>query len=155
MQEPLQLARTILDNYLEEHGQRKTGERYKVLEEIYATNGHFDVDSLFEVMRKKKLGVSRATVYNTIEVLLDCRLVIKHNFKKNISLFEKAYGYRQHDHLICEDCGKILEFCDPRIQQINNKMGDILNFKVTSHSLNLYGRCNKLANSKQCEFYKN
>jgi Fur family ferric uptake transcriptional regulator len=81
--------------------------------------------------------------------------VVKHHFGKNISLFEKAYEYKQHDHLICEDCGKVMEFCDPRIQQIRNKMGDILGFTVSSHSLNLYGHCKKLADSGKCDFKKN
>ena len=106
-------------------------------------------------MKDKKYRVSRATVYNTIELLLDCNLVVKHHFGKNISLFEKAYEYKQHDHLICEDCGKVFEFCDPRIQQTRNKMGDILGFTISSHALNLFGRCRKLADGKKCEHQKN
>jgi len=60
---------------------------------------------------------------------------------KNLAQYEKSYGFKQHDHLICEDCGKVLEFCDPRIQQIKEMMGDILKFNITAHSLNLYGNC--------------
>ncbi|MBI3503090.1 MAG: transcriptional repressor [Bacteroidetes bacterium] len=155
MSETKATVKNIFTNYLEEHGHRKTGERYAVLEEIYSGNGHFDVESLYEKMKSKKISVSRATVYNTIELLLDCDLVVKHHFGKNISLFEKAYEYKQHDHLICQDCGKIVEFCDPRIQQIRNKMGDILEFNVSSHSLNLYAHCRKLAEKGKCDFKKN
>jgi Fur family ferric uptake transcriptional regulator len=53
--------------------------------------------------------------------------------------FEQAFGYRQHDHMICNKCGKVMEFCDPRIQQITTKMAEVLNFNVSRHSLNLYG----------------
>ena len=155
MSEGKEAVKKIFTDYLEEHGHRKTGERYAILDEIYSGNGHFDVEALYEKMRSKKVSVSRATVYNTIELLLDCDLVVKHHFGKNISLFEKAYEYKQHDHLICQDCGTIVEFCDPRIQQIRNKMGDILEFNVSSHSLNLYAHCKKLAEKGKCENKKN
>jgi Fur family ferric uptake transcriptional regulator len=68
--------------------------------------------------------------------------------------FEKSYAYKQHDHLICQDCGKVLEFCDPRIQQIQSMMGDILGFDVTHHSLNLFGKCNMLSQKGNCENLK-
>ncbi len=96
---------------------------------------HFDVDFLFVHMKKKGHRVSRATIYNTIELLLECNLVTKHQFGKNIARFEKSFAYKQHDHLICEDCEHVLEFCDPRIQQIQSMMGDILKFDITHHSL--------------------
>lgn len=102
-------------------------------------------------MKSKKYRVSRATIYNTIEHLLACGLITRHQFGKTPAQFEKSYSFRQHDHLICIDCERVLEFCDPRIQQIQSKMGEILGFTITHHSLNLFGKCNKLANEGKCE----
>jgi Fur family ferric uptake transcriptional regulator len=146
-----QKVKTILEKYLEMKNLRKTPERFAILHEIYEKTGHFDVDSLFELMKSKKYQISRATIYNTIEHLLACDLITRHQFGKNIAMFERSYAYKQHDHLICTDCGKVLEFCDPRIQQIQSMMGDILNFSITHHSLNLYGKCRMLLEKGYCE----
>ena len=149
-----QLQQTVkkkLEQYLAEKRLRKTPERFAILREIYQLEDHFDVDSLFERMKKKKHLISRATLYNTIEHLLACDLITRHQFGKNLAMFEKSYAYKQHDHLICHDCDKVMEFCDPRIQQIQTMMGKILNFEVTHHSLNLFGKCLKLQETGVCE----
>lgn len=103
-------------------------------------------------MKAQNYRVSRATVYNTLELLVSCNLVTKHQFGKNTARYEKAYGYRQHDHIICVKCGKVLEFCDPRIQQIKNMMGELMKFNVTHHSLNLYGTCQEECKPKLEEY---
>jgi Fur family ferric uptake transcriptional regulator len=134
-------VKSIFSAHLEQHALRKTPERYVILEEIYKRNDHFDADGLYIHMTNQNYRVSRATVYKTLELLVSCDLVKKHQFGKNLAQYEKSYGFKQHDHLICLDCGKVLEFCDPRIQNIKNMMGDLLKFNVLHHSLNLYGQC--------------
>lgn len=143
-------VRKVFTEYLEKHNQRKTNERFAILEEIYSLNAHFDIEQLFKHLKEKKYEVSRATVYNTIELLLDANLVMKHQFGKNLALYERSYAYKQHDHLICNDCGHVFEFCDPRIQQIQSMIGDLLKFRIDHHSLHLFGKCAELAETGSC-----
>lgn len=142
-----ELVKSKFSEYLNDHKHRKTPERFAILEHIYSTKGHFDVDSLYQSMTTLNFRVSRATIYNTIELLLDCGLVVKHQFGANISQFERTYGNENHDHLICMSCGKVKESKNGSLFTPAQQKR-LQRFKVSYYSMYIYGICSKCQKEK-------
>ncbi len=144
-QQQLEEVHRRFQDFLKRQGLRQTAERFTVLDAIYDIHEHIDADELYLRLKQSGSRVSRATVYNTLDLLLECELVVKHQFGKNQAKYERAFSYWQHDHLICLDCNEVLEFCDPRIQSIQEMVAEIYQFEIKQHALNLYGHCKREA----------
>lgn len=137
-------ARTALDRYIAENGMRRTPERYSVLEHAYAMRGHFDIDQLYETMRQGDCRVSRATVYNTIQLLVNAGLVRKHRFDNTTAQYERVscVSMSSHHHLVCRVCGSVREMSDSdTVRAIEQRQYN--GFRPDYVALYVYGLCSR------------
>ncbi|MDH7604590.1 MAG: transcriptional repressor [Melioribacter sp.] len=128
--------------YLKKENHRITPERFEVLDYALEYDGHFGADELYLKMKNNNSNISRATVYNTLELLAACDLLAKRNFGENKTRYEAKYGKKSHDHLICTNCGAIKEFSEPIIEKIVKEISEKLGFEPSGHSFYIFGKCN-------------
>lgn len=138
-----QQAIDILEAYLSQKGLRRTEERRQILQAIYEELSHFDADTLHRHLTQKGLRISRATVYNTLDLLVGCGLVKRYHFSEGPTLYERSLGRKQHDHLLCLDCGDIHEFCDPQLGPIIEGVAQLFQMHPIRHELIIYAHCTK------------
>lgn len=142
MEKVKEVVKARLTAYLEEKGYRKTPERFAILEEIYSHPGHFTVDDLFKKMGDKNYRVSKATVYNTLQLLLECELIVKHTYKNDMARYERVLN-QKHEHLICVRCNRVEEFADDRVEEMLKQVGEQYDFEIQRHMLYVYGVCKR------------
>jgi len=130
----------ILDNYLEMNNHRKTLERYTILRAIYSINGHFTLEELNEkLLREMNFHVSRATMYNTLNLFMELRLVIRHRFQGS-TRYEACYDNASHCRQICTMCGKVMEIKSSEISIAVENM-HTKRFRKDGFTLYVYGVC--------------
>jgi Fur family ferric uptake transcriptional regulator len=137
-------AHEILSEYLKSKGNaRATPSRFAVLDAVLQTQGHFDAEGLYYRMLSSGVKISKATVYNTLDLLQNCGLVSKYRFAESTSRYEKAYGRPHHHHLICLSCGDIIEFVNEKLERIQDEACREKNFQPQSSTLQVFGSCIK------------
>lgn len=144
-------ASEIFRIFLKGEKNRVTPERFEVMDAALDYDGHFGADDLYILMKNNHSRVSRATVYKTLELLVQCDLLSKRNFGENLTRYESNYKRQSHDHLICVDCGRIVEFVDQHIKKLPPQISDRLGFVFESYSFNIFARCK---NPKNCKYFK-
>lgn len=140
-------VRGTFEQYLQSKGLRKTQERFAILDAIYSIEGHFTMEELMEVMELNKFYVSRATLYNTMELLTDAHLVIRHKFD-NSSQYEKSFNMTTHFHRICMSCGSVTEVRDEKLRRVIENTHS-KGFSIAHTSLYMYGTCSKCMAAKR------
>ena len=136
----LQSVMHILDNYLEKNNHRKTPERYTILKAVYTFEGHFTLDELgTKLTEDYKFPVSRATLYNTLNLFMELRLVTRHRFQ-GATKYEACYADDSHCHQICTVCGKVTEVRAPEINSAIDKL-KLKRFSKDGFTLYIYGIC--------------
>ena len=137
-------AHETLGKYLKSKGKlRATAERFAILDAVLQTQGHFDAEGLYYRLISSGLKVSKATVYNTLDLLKDAGLVSKYRFTENSSRYEKAFGRPHHHHMICLECGDIIEFVNDRLERIHAEVCEEKKFLPQSSTLQIFGVCSR------------
>ncbi|NQV26260.1 MAG: transcriptional repressor [Rhodopirellula sp.] len=129
--------------YLVTKGQRLTREREIIVDEVFSDHEHFDTDQLVARLsgRSDKRSVSRATVYRALSAMNDAGLLRKVARPNGREVWEHDYGYPQHDHMVCSQCGELFEFHNEEISSLIEKIASAQGFLKTSHRLEVYGTC--------------
>ncbi len=120
---------------------RITPERFEVLDFALSNGEHYTADDLYLKMKEAKSNISRATVYNSLELLVKCGMLAKRNFGENRTLYESSYNKQNHVHLICKVCGEIFESDNKKIAELVNKIAEKNNFRKDSFQFNIFGEC--------------
>lgn len=131
----------IFEGYLRERGLKYTRPRKELLHKIFEMHDHFTADQLLDRLRLEGVSASKATVYRTLSILIDCHLLIAHDFGEGALYYEHIYGHRHHDHLFCLHCKSIVEFIDEVGEAHQLRVTSDLGFRMVSRSLKIYGLC--------------
>jgi Fur family ferric uptake transcriptional regulator len=139
----LEHFRSMLQAYMDKKGLRSTGQRKLIVETFFHADNHVSIEELLAQVRVKDRRVGYATVYRTLKLLTECGVANERRFGDGLTRYELADDASHHDHLICIECGDITEFEEPRIEELQEKVGRKYGFVLRSHKHELYGICPK------------
>ncbi len=135
--------------YLREQRLKSTAQRDAIVRVFLDSAGHASVEDLYGRVRKRHPGIGYATVYRTMKLLTECGIADERHFRNGEARYEVAEKGHHHDHLICEVCGKIVEFEEPRIEDLQEKTARRLGFELRGHKMELYGICRDCAERRR------
>jgi Fur family ferric uptake transcriptional regulator len=138
-------------DFLRKKMYRNTQERYRILDRIAELDRHFSADELYVYMNNAGDKASRATIYSTLDLLTKCNILVKHRFQGESAHFELANRMPHHDHLMCNECGRIIEFREPALDEIARQICVANGLKPVDHSFQIFAVCNDTLN---CEYNK-
>jgi Fur family transcriptional regulator, ferric uptake regulator len=126
---------------LRERGGRVTPERLALLDEVFAQHGHIDADELLRGLKRRGHKISRATVYRNLDLLVELGMVSRQQLGSRRYLYEHVHAGQRHDHLVCAECGRVVEFLSPGISALQNEIARAHGFVPGRHTLQIHGVC--------------
>ena len=145
----------VLADYLSANGLKRSGQREVILQHFLETGGHMTVDDLYRVIHRNNPGIGRTTVYRALKIFVDAKLADVIELKDGLSRFEHKFHHAHHDHMICIECGTILEFLNAEIERLQEEIADAYGFQIESHRHQIFGLCKKCLRSKKQRDAKN
>ncbi len=140
---PIVKEADIFESFLREKDLKLTEQRKQILEEFLKVETHVTAEELYQRIKQDNPGIGIATVYRTLKLLSECGLADELQFGDGTARYEHAYGHEHHDHLICIQCGRYTEVCDPEIEELQAKLAQRNDFRVMRHRLVIYGLCHQ------------
>lgn len=135
------MEKEIFREFLNKKGLKFTKERREILNEVFSHHGHFASEELLTSMRNKNIKVSKASIYRTLPLLLDCGLIEQVERNDKHAHYEHIFGHKHHDHLICLKCGKVFEVFSPKLEAIQDELCRKNGFEGIKHTLEIKGYC--------------
>ena len=140
-------GKQVFRDYLAEKGLKSTRQRELILDEFLRCASHPSTEELYLRLRRKYPGIGYSTVHRALKLFAECGIAEELNFGDGQTRYESSSHEEHHDHLVCRGCGAIIEFEDPRIEELQNEVARRHGFQIENHRLELYGRCGKCRGS--------
>ena len=138
----------VFRQWIKERGLKATAQREDIAQAFFSTNRHISVEELYSEVRRHNPHMGYATVYRTMKLLKECGLAAERHFVDGQARFENVEAERHHDHIICERCGRIVEFIQPQIEKLQADVAQRFGFVATTHKMEIYGICKECREGK-------
>jgi len=139
----LEHFRALLHDHMVKRGLRSTDQRRLIVETFFKAPNHISIEELLAEVRQKDSRVGYATVYRTLKLLTECGVAFERKFGDGLTRYELADESSHHDHLICVECGKIIEFEEPQIEELQERIAARHGFVLKTHKHEMYGTCSE------------